>query len=316
MWDDCCDIGPDGGEELPEAAPSASASTLAASRPVQTLPIGPRSRKKASKAPSCNSRSTGCSSAPPPPSACAVPVPAIVTHITFSTGGADEERRAGPKTVLESLDWARRGRESLSFAGGRIFERNLAFLRVSGHCDGMGSLEQIMTSIEAEAPIFSKRVPLECVHASDLLNSRQDCLASLRIGRPSHIHGAIEDRLPVVLREEISALLSTMPTTKKQKSLSCVEKQRAADVMQAIRRKVFAHYEKLGAKDKRAEYAAWCYVHNRRCKLFTGKDGKSAPDDCLTIHAAGAPCEDFTKLGSRLEEAGPSMVAFWSRSAS
>ena len=91
VWDDCCDIGPDGGEELPEAAPSASASTLAASRPVQTLPIGPRSRKKASKAPSCNSRSTGCSSAPPPPSACAVPVPAIVTHITFSTRGADEE---------------------------------------------------------------------------------------------------------------------------------------------------------------------------------------------------------------------------------
>ena len=224
----------------------------------------------------------------------------------------------GPATVTESFQWVADAVRSLSVMARHNLMRNLAFLHHSGHCSGMGSLEQVMHSISLEASSRGQQVSIEGVHSSDILISRQEVLLNLlQAGKPTHVHGAMEERLPSDLRARVEAVLND-PVVKKKAKESATETVHARAVLMEVQDEIFELYRKLSAPQDRAGwtcdeelgYVAWCYAHNKMCKLFSDSHGRVAPAGCLTLHASGTSCEDTTTFGKMQGSAGPSVVSF------
>jgi hypothetical protein len=143
----------------------------------------------------------------------------------------------------------------------------------------MGSLEQILDTLAA----YTNVPDVPCIHASDILTSRQHVLLNLA-RTPAHVHGAMEDRLPADLRRQLDAL---MPAQKKTN----LAPQDIADYRRAyaeIRAVIFQHFEQT----KGADRTSWCHVHHRRCSTFTRRDGVPLPEGALELHGAGTSCQD------------------------
>ena len=170
---------------------------------------------------------------------------------------------------------------------------------------------------------------VEGVHSSDMLSSRQEVLLNLfgagKSDHVQHVHGAMEARLPHALRSTIESTL-TDPAVRKKKQRSATERAHAHAVLMEAQQQIFDYFGKLSspqqdhagnaggagsaADDQDFGHSAWCFTHNKVCKLFSDSVGRVAPSGCLTLHASGTPCEDTTKIGARQGSAGPSHLSF------
>ena len=55
----------------------------------------------------------------------------------------------------------------------------------------------------------------------------------------------------------------------------------------------------------------WCWRHNKMCTLFSKDgDGQLTSPKALHVHGAGTPCQDDSKFGAQLHDAGPEQLTF------
>lgn len=225
-----------------------------------------------------------------------------------------KELHDGPDSLEKMFSWAGEMTNQLPASANENLRRNLCHADgfvVSTHCSGMGSLEQICKTLANhmnEKPLpqlvanSQGKIRLCFTHACDMEKSRLKVLLNLAAGGPIHLHGKMEERLPATVRAELEEL---MPPPRKT-NLSHEEKaERAATYMQ-IGKLLKVHYATNGAAG-----SSWCYRHHRRCQLFAGRNDKRIPETAFELHGAGTSCKDESRFGLKLQEAGPSQVAFY-----
>ena len=104
---------------------------------------------------------------------------------------------------------------------------------------------------------------------------RQRVLMNLA-NRPAHIHGAIEERLPADVREQISKLMPPQIGKRDMRSDELVMYKKAYSKIQDV---IFEHF----ASTRGAGRPSYCHVHRTECMTFTQHDGSELPGDIRGI---------------------------------
>ena len=210
--------------------------------------------------------------------------PGALSRLQGGTGAAEGRTTSwypqGSETLEGVMDWPSALVDSLM--RDREWERCLQNLKhvlvtvgvqVNTDYSGMGGVEMSLTMLlQRLQEHFHRDAKVLFWRACDLLPHCQDTLSAPGASQPEHVFGDLLDRIPAAVRKQMEKAHSNAERQFRAKVGRGMPEQKASEVVgkaflnQLVELAQTAHFSK--------DATAWCYKHQRRCRVHGPKDAR------------------------------------------